>query len=63
MSRLTNSATFRAKTQCFESVLPNTHSIYEPLEHVKDPVRQRQSLKISMTVDNSGTSKMSLSQY
>jgi hypothetical protein len=53
VGRLTNSAT----TQGFDLVHPNIYPIYELLEHVKGPVLQTQSCRISMTQGNNRLSE------
>ena len=59
---MTNSATTLASTQGFELAYPNICPIYELLKHVKGPLLQIQSCRISMTQGNSRISKRSPSE-
>ena len=56
---LTNSTTTQTQIQHFELFHPNIYSIYELLEHVKGPVLQIQSCRISMTQGNNRISERS----
>jgi hypothetical protein len=51
-AQLTDSATPQAQSQGFEVAHPNIYPIYELLEHVKKPVLQIQSCRLSMTQGN-----------
>jgi hypothetical protein len=56
---LTNSTTTQTQIQHFELFHPNIYSIYELLEHVKGPVLQTQSCRISKTQGSERMSKKS----
>lgn len=58
-SRLTSSATIQVHIRGFELAHPNIYPIYELLEHVKGPVLQIQSFRISMTQGNNRITKRS----
>lgn len=57
MDGLTNSFTTQAQIQGFKLTHPNIYPILEILEHVKQPILQNQSYRISMTQGNDRISK------
>lgn len=59
---LTNPATTQAQSQGSKFTHPNIHPIYDLAQHLKGPVLQFQSFKISMTQDNSRVSRRSPSE-
>ena len=62
VGRLTNLATSQAQIQSFELANPKIHPIYEMQEHIKGPVLQIQSCKISMIQGNNRRSERSPSE-
>ena len=56
-SGTTNSATSQTQIHGFELIHPNIYPIHDLLEHVKEPVLQSQSCRISKTQSKNGIFK------